>query len=94
VLPTELPPELFADQQPRDGDTVMHCGHLDGGGHMHWFRYDRPIQFKRPDGTRGEAEWFAACEPCFLRHGKEVARFVRGDGRWIGNEPVIERTES
>jgi hypothetical protein len=82
----------FSDQQPKDGDTIMHCGHLDRG-RMHWFQYERPLRFERPDGTRGEAEWFAACQPCYARHGEKVTQFVRGDGRWTGDAPVIEEVE-
>jgi hypothetical protein len=79
----------FAKDQPKDGDTIMHCGHLDRGC-MHWFKYDRAIKFTRPDGTRGEAEWFAACQPCFIKHGEKVIDFVRGDDCWIGDEPAIQ----
>ena len=80
-------------QQPKHGDTIMHCGHLDRGA-MHWFQYESPIKFTRTDGTRGEAEWFTACERCFIRHGAKVSNFVRGDDVWTGNEPAIEKVEN
>ena len=87
----------FAKDQPRDGDTILHCGHLGRGARMehawHWFKFDAPTKFERPDGTRGEAEWFAACEPCFIEHGEKVTDFVQGDGRWHGDEPAIEKPE-
>jgi hypothetical protein len=82
----------FIKERPKHGDTIMHCGHPDRGA-MHWFQYEAPIKFTRPDGTRGAAEWFAACQRCFMKHGDEVTRFVRGDKRWIGNEPTIEKVE-
>lgn len=82
----------FTKEQPKDGDTIMHCGHVEG--HMHWFQYERPISFERLDGTRGTSSWFAACEACFIRHGEKVVKYVRGDATWTGNEPAIERTES
>jgi hypothetical protein len=82
----------FTKEQPKDGDTIMHCGHV--VGRMHWFQYEEPIRFQRLDGTRGEASWFAACERCFIRHGEKVVNFVRGDGTWTGDAPAIERTES
>jgi hypothetical protein len=78
----------FAIQQPKHGDTIMHCGHL--AGSLHWFQYETPIRFQRPDGTRGEALWFAACEACFCKHGVKATRFVRGDGIWTGDAPAIE----
>jgi len=83
--------QTFAKQQPKDGDTIMHCGHLDGS--MHWFQYEQPIRFQRPDKSRGEATWFAACEACFLKRGDKVADYVRGDATWHGDEPFILETE-
>lgn len=85
----------FAKDQPKDGDTILHCGHVpDSRSHVHWFKFDVPIQFVRPDGTRGEAVWFAACEPCFIKHGEKVAHFGRGDCRWTGVAPAIEKVEN
>lgn len=83
----------FAKQQPTHGATIMHCGHIDDGK-MHWFQYETPIGFMRPDQSRGEAEWFAACEACFIKHGKKAVNFVRGDGVWTGDGPTIEREEN
>ena len=86
----------FAKDQPKDGDTIMHCGHCDDDRdrRAHWFKYEAPIAFVRLDGSRGKAEWFAACEPCFIRHGAKVMKYVRGDARWSGDEPAIEKVES
>ena len=81
----------FAKEQPKDGETIMHCGHLERG-RMHWYQYEEPLKFQRLDGTRGQARWFAACDLCVSRHGEKVTRFVRGDDTWIGDEPVIEET--
>lgn len=83
----------FTKQQPKHGDTIMHCGHIEDCK-MHWFQYETPIGFMRPDHTRGEAEWFAACERCFVKHGEKVVKFVRGDGVWTGDAPAIEKEES
>jgi hypothetical protein len=83
----------FTKQQPKHGDTIMHCGHIDDGK-MHWFQYEAPIGFLRPDQTRGEAEWFAACESCFVKHGAKVTKRVRGDGVWTGDAPAIEKEEN
>jgi len=88
--------ESITDQEPKDGDTILHCGHLGRSSRMehpaHWFKYEKILRFERPDGTRGEAEWFVVCEPCFVRHGIKVP--VRGDGLWIGEAPVIEKMEN
>lgn len=83
----------FVKDQPKDGDTVMHCGHPEHG-RMHWFQYETPVRFSRPDGTRGESMWFVACQACLLRHGDRAPDFVRGDDRWRGAAPVIKEPAS
>ena len=88
----------FTKDQPKDGDTILHCGHLAcNATHRypaHWFKFAEPTRFMRPDQSRGEAEWFAACEPCFVKHGEKAADFVRGDGVWTGDAPAIEIEEN
>ena len=88
----------FTKDQPQDGDTILHCGHLGRSKIVqhpaHWFKFDGHIRFERPDGSRGEAEWFAACEPCFIKHGEKVANRARGDGVWTGDAPAIEKEEN
>lgn len=80
----------FTKDQPKDGDTILHCGHIRRNG-QHWFKYaDGPVRFIRPDKTFVTAEWYVACDACFIKHGEEVASFPRGDGRWKGDEPFIE----
>ena len=88
----------FIKDQPKGGDTILHCGHLACNAARchpaHWFKFDGPIGFQRPDGSHGEAEWFVACEPCFIKHGEKVANRVRGDGVWTGDAPAIEKAEN
>lgn len=93
----------FTKEQPKDGDTILHCGHFGREAQlqhpMHWFKFDESVPFTRSDGMRGESEWFAACEPCFIKHGdalldgEKIASFVRGDSRWIGNAPAIREPD-
>lgn len=93
----------FTKDQPRDGDTILHCGHLDREVQlqrpMRWFKFDGRVPFIRSDGVLGASEWFAACGPCFIEHGDElldggkIESFVRGDSRWVGDEPAIEESE-
>lgn len=81
----------FTKEQPKDGDRIMHCGHV--VGRMHWFQYEKPIRFQRPDKSRGEASWFAACDACFIKRGEKVVDYVRGDATWNGDAPAIEKME-
>ena len=91
------PKKAFTDQQPGNGDTILHCGHL-GPDTMapsrsaHWFKYEEAIRFERPDKSRGAADWLAVCDACFIKHGDKTP--VRGDARWTGEAPVIERGEN
>ena len=88
----------FTKQQPRDGDRVLHCGHVRERQHessWHWFHFESaPQKFQRPDGSIGSAEWFIVCEPCFIEHGERAVEFMCGDMRWNGNAPVIKETVS
>ena len=88
----------FIKDPPQDGDTILHCGHLGRSlivrRPAHWFKFDEHIDFERPDGSHGAAEWFAACESCFIKHGEKAATRVRGDVIWTGNEPAIEKVEN
>ena len=88
----------FTKEQPKHGDTILHCGHLCANAEhrhpAHWFKFVEPVRFTRPNRSRGEAEWFAACEPCFVRHGAKVADLVCGDGIWTGDAPAIAREEN
>lgn len=79
--------ENFAETQPKDGDTVLHCGHIDCPPHHFW---QCDITFRRPDGTMGHATWIVACGPCFQKangEGDKIA--VRGDAKWRGNGPIV-----
>lgn len=78
----------WAEQQPKDGDTLLTCGHE--VGHYHFWKFPGGIDFRRPDGTIGEAEWLCACEACFTLSGGEALRVpVRSDATWRGDAPVI-----
>jgi len=75
--------------RPKDGDVVLHCGHLGHADRWHWFGFTEPIQFTRPDGTSGAAQWQIACERCFLTaEGNVEAMPVQGDSTWLGDEPI------
>lgn len=85
--------DKFTKLQPKDGETVLHCGHLEDKPH-HFFALSdgktvAGINFKRPDGSQGLAHWMVLCEMCFTRNGDEPERCIRGDATWIGDEPEI-----
>jgi hypothetical protein len=80
----------WAKTQPKNGDTLLHCGHLDDENMgCHWFGCD--ISFARPDGTTGRASWIAVCDVCYRTSGGDVQKVqIRGDATWMGDDPVIK----
>ncbi len=78
----------WAEKQPRDGETILHCPHMDGNK-FQWFMMPAYMDFTRPDGTAGRSRWLAQCPACMLdmpTNGPTIA----GDSTWIGNEPAIK----
>ncbi len=84
----------FTKIQPKHGDSMIHCGHLDAKNH-HFFQVQPgPLMFRRPDGTMGSAKWVVACEACFQKAGGDAQKVeIRGDGTWQGNEPAVTKKE-
>lgn len=77
----------FAAHQPRDGDYILHCGHVDGV--VHFFRSKQPVKFTRPDKSFGMASWLLCCPSCFAHSNGDPTATIRGDGIWKGNKAVI-----
>ena len=78
---------------PKDGDTVLHCGHLDGGGHHFWKVDDLPF---RPPNTTNlliTAQWIFQCDECQSKMPKKPKNedfVIRGHNTWVGDEPCIQ----
>jgi hypothetical protein len=83
----------YTELQPKDGDVVLHCGHLDDKPH-HFYVLGgasrEPIHFHRPDGSVGEATWMVLCHRCFQVYPENPEKCMRADATWIGNEPEIK----
>jgi hypothetical protein len=76
-------------KQPKDGDRVLHCGHRDAES-WHWWFLPNSMEFRRPDQTIGNADWIVGCEPCAQAAGFDSRKIgITGDGKWMGNAPVI-----
>lgn len=85
----------FTAEQPKDGETVLHCGHLhEFKGTWHWLKFTAPVQFVRPDGSTGLALWITICDPCYIEHGPNPKVLARGDGKWMGDDPIIKSHRS
>lgn len=84
----------FTELQPREGETVLHCGHLDEPK-FHFFAFDGvgrvAVPFMRPDGTKGLATFMALCDSCFEKNATQPERCIRGDAKWKGNVPFVKK---
>jgi hypothetical protein len=85
ATPSKEKERRFAKEQPKDGDTILHCGHLERKPH-HAFKMPSS-QFTRLDGTRGESEWMLLCQDCFNAHADEPQVCIRADSIWKGDAP-------
>jgi hypothetical protein len=88
--------ETFTKHQPKHGETVLHCGHLENKPH-HFFAMSDPslgepeeVMFRRPNGTTGRARWMVLCSRCILQHSMNPNLAMRADATWIGDEPAIK----
>jgi hypothetical protein len=80
--------DAYTNLQPKDGEVIVHCGHIEGI--HHWTFLKPPVKFIRPDGTTGETQWITECEKCFGKRGNTQNFQIRGDGTWKGDEPEIK----
>jgi len=79
----------FAKNQPKHGETVLHCNHVMVAKHNHFFMIPETV-FTRPDGSTGKSKWIVLCESCFLTHANDPTKCIRGDSSWKGDEPAIK----
>ena len=76
---------------PKDGDVVLHCGHLDEKEH-HFFKTKMKFQ---PPGTRERltAKWIIQCGDCFAKLPKDLKKehfTIGGHDTWDGDDPIID----
>jgi hypothetical protein len=69
----------FLTEQPRDGEIILHCGHLEPehGEKWHWIQVEGPAPgdkavFERPDGSLGYSRWVCLCATCHRRQLVEL----------------------
>ncbi len=79
---------------PKKGDIALVCAHATEGPttlipHLHFWMLPDGVDFKRPDGSRGNATWFVACDACF-KQAKGDAQKVKyvGDVVWDDDRPM------
>ena len=75
----------FAKDQPKDGDIILHCGHMDVKP-FHFYKFEAPLPFRAPDGSTGFSSWVVQCANC---HAKPDGPHVAAHDTWMGDEPAI-----
>lgn len=80
----------WAALQPKDGEIVMHCGHV-GWSDSHWGHLaDSPL-IKCKDGVERKINWLVSCHKCFSAANRNWQHVLFTDtATWKGNDPVIE----
>ena len=91
-------PKDWTRLQPKPGDVILHCGHLDAGVIHEWLMvaHDDGVKFQRLDGSMGEARWMSLCKSrCFPVHQETGRLLIRGDFVWPndGKGPIIFRPQ-
>ena len=81
----------FAKHQPRDGETILHCGHPDvRPQHFYSFGPNAPqVNWKLDDGREILTRFMVLCEACNQTKGFTPHLAIRGHAEWKGHEPVI-----
>ena len=95
------PGEKYAALQPRDGEMVLFCRHIEllpgcikfHGLKLHWIASEFPEPVVHVDLETGEREqflarWICLCEACFLKDPVDFSEIAQ-HGPWIGDEPII-----
>ena len=78
-------------KQPKPGDVLLGCIHRpDVHGKSHVFSLPKGLEFRRPDGSSGNATWVLLCNQCFTKHADDPLKAPIGcDLTWEeGDEPI------
>jgi hypothetical protein len=78
----------FTSLQPRDGDSVGLCSHLNASQY-HFFKIKGEIVFSSPDGRTVIPVWVIVCDYCFKTY-KNPLTCIEGDAIWDGDDPIVE----
>lgn len=66
----------WAKLQPKDGDLVLVCAHIEKPGDLHWLK-------------AGD-QWICICNACEAAHRDDLRKvLIAGKRRWTGNEPAV-----
>lgn len=83
---------------PKDGDIVLHCGHVDHKG-QHFYKVNN-LPFRPPNVVNVvlAAQWIVQCDDCYTTLHNKVAPSmedfkIRGHDTWIGDDPCIKHPQ-
>jgi hypothetical protein len=97
------PGEEYCELQPKDGEMVLFCRHIElladcikfHGLRLHWIASESPDAVVYTDLDTGQheafmARWICLCEECFLKDPVDFSEIAQ-HAPWIGDEPIIVR---
>ena len=80
----------YTKKQPKNGEVILHCGHLDGKCHFTFA--PGGLEFSRPDDSQGISNWIVECRECFDKRGGSLHFQINGDAIWKGDAAHIEKS--
>ena len=80
----------WAALQPKDGEIVMHCGHVDFSD-SHWAHLAEGPTIRCKDGVERKIDWLVACDDCYRKANGHWGHIpFRETADWKGNDPIIK----
>ncbi len=82
----------WAAEQPKDGQHVVHCGHVGRGAlglKFYWYSVTG-VEMGCPHGQASNVDWIVICMRCHAANGDDpMATPPGGCFLRVGNEPFI-----
>jgi hypothetical protein len=80
----------LAVAQPREGDLVVTCAHLDEAPTTHWYTSPHAT-LVGPEGNLISPTWLVTCEDCLADAEGDPSRVkITRTGDWVGDAPELE----
>lgn len=77
-------------EQPKEGDSVLHCGHMDGRVHVASVPEGARRQ-RCPDGEVRDVLWLLACDDCYMQALGDWRKVLFYESASLrGNSPILD----
>lgn len=81
----------FTKEQPRNGETILHCGHSQKRPqHFYCFGPGMPYgTWESPSGKVVKSRWMVLCDDCNKTSGLDAVGAIKAFATWRESGPVI-----